>query len=110
MIASMWSTRVGEPISPLIKKEKVSLLHLQKKNVSVQHAGSCNTSKNRKMMIDFRKNMGYYDPRYPALDPTTPQYEFNSYVECCISLNVPGQPSISRFLAYRRYLKEVGVL
>ncbi len=49
MIASMWSTRVGEPISPLIKKEKDSLLHSQKKNVSVQHAGSCNISKNRKM-------------------------------------------------------------
>jgi hypothetical protein len=54
--------------------------------------------------------MGYYDPRYPALDPTTAHYEFNSYVECCESLNVPGQPSIGRFMAYRRYLKSVGVL
>jgi hypothetical protein len=54
--------------------------------------------------------MGYYDPRYPALDPTTAHYEFNSYVECCESLNVPEQPSIGRFMAYRRYLKSVGVL
>ncbi len=61
-------------------------------------------------MIDFRKNMGYYDPRYPALDPTTSFYEFLSYVECCESLNVSGQPSVGRFMAYRRYLKSVGVL
>jgi hypothetical protein len=54
--------------------------------------------------------VGYYDPRYPVLDPTTPQYEFTSYVECCKSLNVPGQPSITRYTRYREYLKEVGVL
>ena len=61
-------------------------------------------------MIDFRKIVGYYDPRYPALDPTTPQYEFTSYVECCISLDVPEQPSVGRFMRYRNYLKEIGIL
>jgi hypothetical protein len=43
-------------------------------------------------------------------DPTTPWYEFLSYVRCCESLDVPGQPSLGRFMAYRRYLKSVGVL
>ena len=72
--------------------------------------------KNQKMggvlkeMIDFRKNMGYYSMEHPALDPTTPHYEFNSYVECCRSLNVPNQPSVGRFMRYRNYLKEIGVL
>lgn len=61
-------------------------------------------------MINFRKIMGHYDIRYPALDPTTPHYEFNSYVECCRSLNVPNQPSVGRFMRYRNYLKEIGVL
>lgn len=59
-------------------------------------------------MIDFSKIIGYSDPNYPALDPTTPHYEFNSYIECCRSLNV--QPSVQRFMAYNRYLKSIGVL
>jgi hypothetical protein len=44
------------------------------------------------------------------IDPTAPWYEFISYCRCCESLNVKGQPSIGRFLRYRRYLKEVGVI
>jgi len=59
-------------------------------------------------MIDVRKYMGYYNPKYPTLDPTTPHYEFNSYVECCESLGVT--PSVKRFIAYSRYLKSVGIL
>jgi hypothetical protein len=47
---------------------------------------------------------------YHVLDPTTPWYEFLAYAEICHQLNVPGQPHIGRFLGYRRYLKEVGVL
>lgn len=58
-------------------------------------------------MIDFRKNMGYYDPRYPALDSTTSWYEFNSYIECCKSLEVV--PSLQRFMRYQAYLREIGV-
>ena len=61
-------------------------------------------------MIDFSKIIGYSDSRYPALDPTTPHYEFNSYVECCRSLNVPNQPSVGRFMKYRNYLKEIKLL
>jgi hypothetical protein len=56
-------------------------------------------------VIDFRKIIGSYDPKYPALDPTTPHYEFNSYLECCQSLNI--KPSMNRFLAYNRYYKSV---
>lgn len=59
-------------------------------------------------MIDFRKNMGYYDSRYPSLDSTTPHYEFNSYNECCESLEVT--PSLQRFMAYQKYLKSVGIV
>lgn len=59
-------------------------------------------------MINFRKIVGYYDEKYPALDPTTSHYEFNSYVECCESLGVT--PSLQRFMAYQNYLKSVGLL
>lgn len=59
-------------------------------------------------MIDFRKNMGYYNMDYPALDTTTPHYEFNSYVECCESLGVT--PSLQRFMGYNKYLKSIGIL
>lgn len=59
-------------------------------------------------MIDFQKIIGYSDSKYPALDSTTSYFEFNSYMECCKSLEV--QPSVQRFLAYHRYLKETGVI
>ena len=48
--------------------------------------------------------------QFPQLDPTTPWYEWISYCECCQSLEVKDQPKIGRFLAYRKYLKEVGVI
>jgi len=47
---------------------------------------------------------------YHVLDPTTPWNAFLEYCEICYQLNIPGQPNINRFLGYRRYLKEVGVL
>jgi hypothetical protein len=59
-------------------------------------------------MLDFRKIIGYYDVRYPALDPTTPHYEFNSYIECCKSLDV--EPSLRRYFGYRNYLKSIGII
>jgi hypothetical protein len=59
-------------------------------------------------MIDFRKNMGYYSMEHSALDPTTPHYEFNSYVECCNSLGRPIR--IQSFMRYQAYLKEIGVI
>ena len=59
-------------------------------------------------MIDFRKIIGYYDERYPALDPTTPHYEFNSYVRCCESLGVPVR--LQSFMRYQQYLRDIGVL
>jgi hypothetical protein len=52
--------------------------------------------------------MGYYSMEHPALDPTTPHYEFNCYVECCESLNRPV--SIGGFMRYRAYLKEIGII
>ena len=62
------------------------------------------------MLVDFRKIVGKYDPELPALDPTTPWYEWNSYCECCRSLNAPGQPRYGRFLAFRNYFKYIGVI
>ena len=59
-------------------------------------------------MIDFRKIVGYYSIDYPALDQTTPWFEFNCYVECCKSLDRPVR--IGGFMRYRNYLKEIGVL
>jgi hypothetical protein len=52
----------------------------------------------------------YRASQYPALDPTTPWFEWLSYCECCASLLPPGQPSLRRFVAYRNYLKEIGVI
>jgi cytochrome c5 len=46
---------------------------------------------------------------YHELDETTPWYEFLQYCEICHQLNVPGQPSVGRYNAYRRYLKSVGI-
>lgn len=59
-------------------------------------------------MIDFRKIIGYYDPLYPALDPTTSFYEFLSYQECCRSLGVPVR--LQSFMRYHAYLKQTGVI
>jgi hypothetical protein len=61
-------------------------------------------------MFNPRKVMGYYNPEYPALDPTTPWFEWNSYCMICESLDIQGQPNWNRFMRYRNYLKEVGVL
>ena len=47
---------------------------------------------------------------YHVLDPTTPWYEWLCYCEICRQLNTPGQPSLGRFMAYRRYLKIAGVI
>lgn len=56
-------------------------------------------------MIDLRKIIGTYNPELPALDPSTPHYEFLSYIECCNSLQI--KPSMNRFLAYNRYYNSV---
>ena len=70
--------------------------------------------KNQKMdgvlkeMIDFRKIVGDYSMEHPALDPTTPHYEFNSYVEVCDSLDRPVR--IGGFMRYQAYLREIGVI
>lgn len=47
---------------------------------------------------------------YHVLDKTTPWYEFLMYCEISHQLIVPGQPSLGRYMSYRRYLKSVGVL
>jgi len=47
---------------------------------------------------------------YHVLDETTPWFEWLSYLECCKSLQPPGQPSLGRFMRYRKYLKEAGVI
>ena len=55
-----------------------------------------------------RKFMGYYNPNYPAIDFSTPWAEFNSYFECCKSLNV--EPNLHRYFRYQKYLKSIGVI
>jgi hypothetical protein len=39
-------------------------------------------------------------------DPTTPWFEFISYLRCCESLNII--PSVSRFMAYNNYYQNYG--
>jgi len=63
-----------------------------------------------KKLIDFPKIIGYYSKEFPSLDITTPWFEWLSYCEVCKSLGIKDQPKIGRFLRYRRYLKEVGVI
>jgi hypothetical protein len=60
--------------------------------------------------VDFRKIVGEYSSDFPYHDPTTAWYEWNMYIECCRSLQVPRQPHLGRFMRYRNYLKEIGVL
>jgi len=48
--------------------------------------------------------------KYHVYDETTAWCDFLQYCEICHQLDVPGQPSVGRFMAYRRYLKSVGVL
>jgi len=43
---------------------------------------------------------------FPTLDPTTPWYEFNSYLECCYSLGI--KPSLTKFMRYNDYYKKYG--
>lgn len=62
------------------------------------------------MRFNLKEVIGESDPKYPAIDKTTPWSEFLFYCECCNSLNVKNQPRIGRYLKYREYLKEVGIL
>ena len=59
------------------------------------------------MMVKQVENSDY---PYHALDPTTPWYEWICYCEICHQLDVQDQPNWNRFIRYRNYLKEVGVL
>lgn len=45
--------------------------------------------------------------KFPTLDPSTPWYEFQSYQECCWSLNRPVR--LGSFMRYNAYLKEIGL-
>lgn len=47
---------------------------------------------------------------YHELDPTTPWHDWLCYCEICYQLRVVNQPSVGRFIRYRKYLKKVGVL
>jgi hypothetical protein len=58
-------------------------------------------------MVDFRKIIGQSSSEFPALDPTTPYYEFLSYCECCRSLDRPIK--IGSFMRYQAYLKSIGI-
>lgn len=55
-------------------------------------------------MLDFRKIVGQIHSS-PALDSTTPWYEFLSHLECCESLGIT--PKLSRFLRYQRYYQSL---
>jgi hypothetical protein len=40
---------------------------------------------------------------FPQMDPTTPWYNFNLYVDCCNSLGF--KPSITSYIRYNEYYK-----
>lgn len=58
-------------------------------------------------MFDFRRIVGRVSLEYPALDSTTPYYEFLSYLECCESLNI--KPSVRRFISYNKYYNSLNL-
>jgi hypothetical protein len=60
--------------------------------------------------MNNQQKQNSYEYPYHVLDETTPWYEFLMYCEICHQLDVPGQPKLGRYMAYRRYLKEVGVI
>lgn len=47
---------------------------------------------------------------YHVLDETTPWHDWICYCEICHQLDVPDQPSLRRFMSFRRYLKSAGLL
>ena len=47
---------------------------------------------------------------YHVLDESTPWHDWICYCEIHHQLNLPREPSLGRFLAYRRYLKSVGLI
>jgi len=59
------------------------------------------------MMEKLVENSDY---PYHELDPTTPWYEWLMYCEICHQLGVKDQPKLGRYMAYRRYLKYMGIL
>ena len=65
------------------------------------------TPGNGKRLMRFWKHLKTYTQttQHPALDPTTPWYEFISYSECCNSLGI--NPSINTFVRYNEYFKEI---
>ncbi len=40
-------------------------------------------------------------------DPTSPWWEFISYLRCCESLGI--EPSVGRFMSYQRYFQKHGI-
>jgi hypothetical protein len=55
---------------------------------------------------NFSQNLSRVrETQFPTLDPTTPWYEWHSYLECCASLGMT--PSLRRFMAYNAYFKSV---
>lgn len=57
--------------------------------------------------LKFWKHLNSYiqTTQHPALDPTTPWFEWCSYLECCHSLGV--NPSLGRFMRYNQYYRSV---
>jgi len=57
--------------------------------------------------LKFWKHSNNYisNSKFPALDQTTPWYNFNLYVESCNSLGF--KPSVTSFVRYNAYYKEL---
>jgi hypothetical protein len=46
---------------------------------------------------------------YHILDPTTPWYDWLCYCEICHQLKVQDQPNVTRYLRYKKFLKELDI-
>jgi len=53
----------------------------------------------------FLENCKFTQSKFPTLDPKTPWYNFNLYVESCNSLGF--KPSITSYIRYNTYYKSL---
>jgi hypothetical protein len=52
-------------------------------------------------ILNFLDTIRQDQTRLPVLDPSMPNYNFRSYLECCESLKV--KPSVTKFVKYNQY-------
>lgn len=61
-----------------------------------------------KVLEQHMRELSVENYKFPALDQTTPWFEFLSYQESCWSLDRPVR--LGSFMRYQAYLREIGIV